>query len=173
MLATRRRGEEHGGFEARDQALQDKAAVVFARFPVVDSDDVQPEYFARARALSRSVNEIASDAEALQPDSGDFSHDSAHSRRAELDDAFLFAATPLAAHSPRGERHDRGRSRMRSMLRINTTASMPIGLYREVPRVSSAARGWSSVCLRRRRALGRERGYLRARSTVPMDRRSS
>jgi conjugative transfer signal peptidase TraF len=46
-------------------------------------------------------------------------------------------------------------------LRVNTTASMPIGLYREVPR--RLERGaWVVFCLPEEPAwLGRERGYLR------------
>jgi conjugative transfer signal peptidase TraF len=46
-------------------------------------------------------------------------------------------------------------------LRVNTTVSMPIGLYRKVPR--QLERGaWVVFCLPREPArLGRERGYLR------------
>jgi len=46
-------------------------------------------------------------------------------------------------------------------LRVNTTVSMPIGLYREVPRQLERD-AWVIFCLPKEPArLGRERGYLR------------
>src|SRR5215469_16420617 len=46
-------------------------------------------------------------------------------------------------------------------LRVNTTASMPLGLYREVP-VHLERGAWIVFCLPGEpSSLGRERGYLR------------
>ena len=106
------------------------------------------------------MSEIASDVDALQPDSGDFGHPThtcavqlsiEHSywprRRWPLTLPVVGGAVAVLAHS--------------LDLRVNSTASMPIGLCREVP-VRLERGAWMVFCLPAERArVGRERGYLR------------
>lgn len=137
---------------------QDKAAVVFARFPSRFRACPTGVFDARA-ALSRRVNEITSDVDTLQPDSGGLPPET-HTRAVKH---WIKLSCSPQRHWPLtllvgggalvGLAHALD-------LRINTTASMPIGLYREAPaRLERGA--WVVFCLPAEPArLGRERGYV-------------
>lgn len=152
-------GEEAGVGRGSRRAIgspQDKAAGVFARFP--SRFQGCPAGVFRARAsLSRRVSEIASDVDALQPDSGDFGHGT-HTGAVQLSikhSNSLRRRLPLTLLVVGGA--DAGLAYALD-LRVNATVSMPIDHYREVPaRIERGA--WVVFCLPPERArVGRKRG---------------
>ena len=110
--------------------------------------------------LPEGRREIASGVGSLEPDSGAFAHNT-HNRGVRKWVMLRYSLRrywPLILVAASGATAVAARA---LELRINTTASMPIGLYRELPlRVARGA--WVIFCLPEEPArLGRERAYLR------------